>query len=158
MNRNQEEGLSAVRAAEAPGIQRTRMHEEDVAEALAVAVPLPDVLPTTRVRDLNNVVHGILVVGLAVSTFLFLIGLGLDVVLGRMLPESVVPPDEALDRMIQLRPSGFLSMGLITLMLTPLIRVLGSVLVFLGKRDWRYAGVSLLVLLVMAVSIALGRA
>ena len=157
MNRNQEESSAAVHPAEAPGTHKTRMHEEDVAEALAAAVPLPEVLPA-RVRDLNNVMHGVLVVGLAVSTFLFLTGLGLDVVLGRVIPESAVPPDEALRRMMQLRPSGFLSMGLITLMVTPLTRVIGSVFVFLWERDWRYAGVSLLVLLVLVVSIALGRA
>jgi uncharacterized membrane protein len=51
----------------------------------------------------------------------------------------------------------FLSLGLMILMATPAIRVLGSVIVFLWERDWRYAAITLLVLSVMIASVLLGR-
>jgi hypothetical protein len=36
-------------------------------------------------------------------------------------------------------------------------RIIGSVIVFLWGRDWRYAGITLLVLSVMIASVLLGR-
>jgi uncharacterized membrane protein len=133
--------------------------------------PLPAVqsAPTTRTvgkasgslppptRDLNEVVHGVLVVGLVVSAVLMLVGLGLDLLLNRTMPTEVLRPGEALRRAVVLRPSGFFSLGLIVLMLTPLFRVIGSVVVFVWERDWRYAGVTFLVLIVMLVSLWVGQ-
>ncbi|MBP1602740.1 MAG: hypothetical protein H6Q06_2891, partial [Acidobacteria bacterium] len=43
------------------------------------------------------------------------------------------------------------------LIATPILRVLGSFVIFLYERDWRYAGVTLIVLLVLAASLLLGR-
>jgi uncharacterized membrane protein len=116
---------------------------------------------TTRqaahLRDLNDMVHGVLVVGLAVSTVFLLVGLGLSLWLDHGLPAAVVGPGEALRGLATLRPVAFLSLGLMILIATPAIRVLGSVIVFLWERDWRYAAITLLVLSVMITSVLLGR-
>jgi len=109
-------------------------------------------------RDLNEIVHQILVIGLVISAVLMLVGLAIDLVLHRVLPTTVVPPVEALQRAVSLRPSGFLSLGLLTLILTPLLRVVGSLVVFVWERDWRYAGVTALVLVVMLASLWVGQA
>jgi len=109
-------------------------------------------------RDLNEIVHRVLVVGLLISTVLMLIGLVMDLLLYHTLPTTVFPPAEAIQRAISLRPSGFLSLGLLTLILTPLLRVVGSLLVFAWERDGRYVLVTALVLIVMVVSLWIGQA
>ncbi len=109
-------------------------------------------------RDLNEMVHRILVIGLFVSAILMLMGLVIDLVLHRTLPATVVPPAEAIRRAVSLRPSGFLSLGLLTLILTPLLRVVGSLIVFAWERDGRYVVITALVLMVMLVSLWVGQA
>jgi uncharacterized membrane protein len=99
----------------------------------------------------------VLVVGLLVSTVFLLVGLGLSLWLDHGLPAAVVDPGEALRGLAALRPVAFLSLGLMILIATPAIRVIGSVIVFLWERDWRYAGITLLVLSVMIASVLLGR-
>jgi len=113
--------------------------------------------PAAHLRNLNDMVHGVLVVGLLVSTVFLLAGLGLSLWRTGGLPATVVGPGEALRGLAALRPVAFLSLGLMVLMATPAIRVLGSVIVFLWERDWRYAGITMLVLSVMIASVLLGR-
>lgn len=115
------------------------------------------VKPSQVTRDLNEVVHSLLVVGLVASTLFFLVGLALDLYYGRPLPETTVNVVEAIRRAFALRPSGFLDLGLMVLIATPILRVVGSIFVFVYERDWRYAAVTAAVLLIILTSIALGR-
>lgn len=108
-------------------------------------------------RDLDEVVHGVLIVGLALSTALMLLGVGLELARGTPLPEAVAGLGQVLPRVAALRPSGFLTLGLLVLIATPILRVVGSVAAFVYERDWRFAGVTALVLVVMIVSIVLGK-
>jgi uncharacterized membrane protein len=107
-------------------------------------------------RDLNEVVHLILIIGLYASVALMLAGVALDLYRSRALPVTVFSLSEALARTAQLRASGFFSLGLLLLILTPLLRVIGSVFVFAWERDWRFAGVTFLVMVVMIVSVLVG--
>ena len=77
--------------------------------------------------------------------------------LDRTLPSEVLRPAEALRQAAMLRPAGFISLGLIVLILTPVMRVMGSVVVFVRERDWRYAGITFLVLVVMLISLWVGQ-
>ncbi|MEW5961743.1 MAG: DUF1634 domain-containing protein, partial [Chloroflexota bacterium] len=97
-------------------------------------------------RQLNEVIHRMLVIGLAVSTILMLTGLGLDLLLKRDVPTAVPRFNEVFGRVAALRPSGFLALGLLVLIATPILRVAGSILAFLYERDWRFAGITFLVL------------
>jgi uncharacterized membrane protein len=108
-------------------------------------------------RDLNEVVHGVLIVGLVISTVLMLIGVGLDLFFQRDLPTAVPDIGDVVRQVIALRPSGFLALGLLVLIATPILRVIASIGAFLYERDWRYAGVTALVLVVLVVSLLLGR-
>lgn len=107
-------------------------------------------------HDLNEVVHQVLIIGLYSSVALMLTGIVIDLVRHRALPTQVLPIREAIMMTLQLRASGFFSLGLIILILTPMLRVIGSIVVFLWERDWRYAGITFLVLVVMLISIAIG--
>ena len=125
--------------------------------ASAAIGPLPASTLADQTRDLNDVVHRILIVGLLVSTVLLLFGLIPDLLRGQALPAAVLPPAEALRRAVALDPAGFLSLGLLVLIFTPVVRVIGSIVVFISERDWLYCGVTLFVLMVMVVSVILVR-
>lgn len=129
-----------------------------VAPHIARRVLTPEPEPDEQERrDLDEVVHRVLVIGLVLSTALMLAGAGLELARGTALPETVVGLGQVLPRVAALRPSGFLALGLLVLIATPILRVVGSIAAFLYERDWRFAGVTGLVLLVMLVSIALGK-
>ena len=110
-----------------------------------------------RARTLNEVVHHVLTFGLALSTVLILIGLALDLMDHRPLPTEVPGVAEALRRTVTLRPSGFLTLGILVLVATPILRVIGSTLAFLYERDWRYAAITFFVLVVVSLSLFLGQ-
>lgn len=109
-------------------------------------------------RNLNEIVHSVLIVGLVTCVTLLMVGLILGFVEQRPIPDTTIPLGEAIRRALILRPSGFLSLGLLVLMLTPLLRVIGSMLVFIYERDWRFVGITALVLIVMTISILIGHA
>jgi uncharacterized membrane protein len=109
-------------------------------------------------HELDAVVHRLLVVGLAISTALMLIGLALDLLLQREMPTVVPDLGEVWTRVLAIRPSGFLALGLLALIATPIIRVIGSVIIFAYERDWRFALITLIVLAIVTLSLLLGRA
>ncbi len=101
-------------------------------------------------------VHGVLLAGLVISTALMVAGLGLGLMYQRDLPTAVPDLGEVFQRVVALRPSGFLALGLLVLIATPILRVVGSMVAFVYERDWRFAGVTTLVLVVVLVSLVLG--
>ncbi len=109
-------------------------------------------------QELNEVVHRLLVVGLAVSTALMLVGLALEVWLQRELPTVVPSIRDVFARTLQLRPSGFLSLGLLVLIFTPIMRVIGSIVAFIYERDLLFVLITCLVLIVVTLSFILGAA
>jgi len=109
-------------------------------------------------HDLDAVVHRLLVVGLAISTVLMLIGLALDLLLRREIPTVVPDLGEVWTRVLAIRPSGFLALGLLVLIATPIVRVVGSIIIFAYERDWRFALITLVVLAIVTLSLLLGRA
>ena len=110
-----------------------------------------------RGHTLNEVVHRVLIFGLTISTVLILVGLGLDLIRHRDVPTTVPTFGDVFRRTAQLRPSGFLTLGLLVLVATPILRVIGSTLAFLWERDWRYAAITFVVLVVVVLSLVLGQ-
>jgi uncharacterized membrane protein len=136
--------------------EKLRVHPH-LTELIQGALETPHARQVTEQRDVNEVVHRMLIVGLVLSTCLMLLGLALDVLLQRIPPTTVPALGEVLGRIAALRPSGFLAAGLLVLIATPVLRVIGSVLAFAYERDWVYTGITLLVLLIVTVSVLLGR-
>ncbi len=122
-----------------------------------IALPAEEEERAKEQRGLDQAIHKLLVVGLAISVALILFGLFLDLTLHREIPTSIPHLADIFTRVIALRPSGFLSLGLLVLIITPVVRVLGSFLAFMYERDWRYAAITFLVLIVVTLSIVLGR-
>jgi uncharacterized membrane protein len=158
---------ASATAPQAPGVARpieptkgTAVHIAPNIRELVTAAPIAtpqDVQAAKERRDLNVVVHGVLIIGLAISTALMLIGVGLALAYQRDLPTSVPDIGEVVSRALALRPSGFLALGLLVLIATPILRVIGSIGAFLYARDWRFASLTALVLVILLVSLVLGR-
>jgi uncharacterized membrane protein len=122
-----------------------------------IALPVEEEERAKEQRGLDQAIHKLLVVGLVISVALILFGLFLDLTLHREIPTSIPHLAEIFTRVTALRPSGFLSLGLLVLIITPVVRVLGSFLAFVYERDWRYAAITFVVLVVVTLSIVLGR-
>lgn len=122
-----------------------------------IAIPLEEEGRAKEQRNLDQTIHKLLVVGLAISVSFMLFGLFLDLTLHRVIPTAIPNLREVFTRVISLRPSGFLSLGLLVLIATPVVRVVGSFIAFIYERDWRYAGITFLVLLVVILSIVIGK-
>lgn len=108
-------------------------------------------------RDVNGVVHQMLIIGLGISTSLMVFGLALDLFFHRVPPTVVPNLGDVFSRMLELRPSGFLAAGLLVLIITPVLRVVGSIFAFLYERDYLYVGITMLVLIIVIVSMILGK-
>ena len=111
-----------------------------------------------RRANVDIVVHHTLAVGVAVGFALLVVGLALTVAgrggLGVLSLKAPVAWRAALHG----RAAGFYSLGLLALILTPFVRVVGSIVAFAAARDWRFVAVTSAVLAVMIASIVIGAA
>jgi uncharacterized membrane protein len=131
---------------------------ENLSDIVAGIPITPEEAEVLRRRRLLNVyIHKLLTVGLAASTVAMLAGIALDLIHHVDAPSQVPHFTEVLRRVLALQPSGFLALGLIILIMTPILRVAGSFIAFVYERDWRFAGLTFFVLLILALSVTLGR-
>lgn len=143
-------------SGERPGSAAPPAKAVRIAPNLLHRLTMPDQARDER-RDLDAVVHRVLLVGLGCSTVLMFTGVVLGLLRGRSMPVAMIRPELIMSYMAGMRPSGFLTLGLLVLIATPILRVIGSIAAFLYERDWRFAGITALVLMVMAGSMLLGR-
>lgn len=108
-------------------------------------------------HDLNRVVHRMLILGLVFCTVTLFIGLALSAIYHHPLPAKVLPFREIFKGLKTGSPPSFLSLGILMLIATPVLRVFGSLVEFVVKRDWRYACITLTVILILGVSVFIGR-
>jgi len=106
----------------------------------------------------EKVVHWVLLVGLLVSVALMGTGIILGLVQHESLPSGVVPPHELWGALRDGDPAAFLTLGLLVLVITPFLRVAGTLVAFARERDARYVLISAAVLTLMCLSVLLGRA
>jgi uncharacterized membrane protein len=102
-------------------------------------------------------VSRVLTVGIAFSILLMAAGLLLGVITGSGMPRGVVPLAELLSGLVALDPAAYLSVGLIALIATPFVRVAGSIVAFAREGDRRYVVITSTVLVVMCLSVLLGK-
>jgi uncharacterized membrane protein len=125
--------------------------------------PLPPLEVETRrveanVRKINALVHWLLIIGLAAAALMMVTGIVLGLLIHRAMPNAMVPLADLTAQLALFNPAAFLSLGLLLLIATPILRVTGSIIGFVLERDWRYALVTLVVLVIVLLSIYLGQA
>jgi uncharacterized membrane protein len=67
----------------------------------------------------------------------------------------VLPLGQLLDPATLFAPLGLLNLGMVVLLLTPVAGILVAGVSFVAQRDWRYAAVSLAVLLILVLGAVL---
>ena len=121
------------------------------------------------VKSLDRMLHTVLMAGLAVSVVIIGIGLILSIV---HKDATVIHPDistvisetdatveknggyrETWNELHRGTADGFLNLGILILIATPVLRVIGALIDFLRIRDRRFAAITLLVLVILAVGI-----
>jgi uncharacterized membrane protein len=105
----------------------------------------------------EKVVHWVLLVGLLVSVALMGSGIVLGLVRHDGLPDGVVAPGRLWGALRDVDAAAFLTLGLLALIVTPFLRVAGSLVAFARERDGRYVLISAVVLTAMCLSVLLGR-
>jgi uncharacterized membrane protein len=135
----------------------TAVGAEDVSRGAAGADDVPhDVGGEERFDRIDDVVRWTLGLSLAVGFVLLLVGVAL-VLAGRgSLPADFGGSAAAWDAFLDLRAEGFFAVGLLVVIMTPFVRVVGSVVAFAFVRDWRFVLVTLAVLGVMLLTIRVG--
>ncbi len=109
-----------------------------------------------EVATLNNIVHKLLIIGLLVSTILMVFGIVLQIIAGIPMPDVMTPLNLIGAGLVALQPASFFTLGLLCLIATPILRVVGSVLIYAFERDWRYTLATFVVLMIVIISLVVG--
>lgn len=110
---------------------------------------------TNKEKRLDNWVSLSLKLGIAVSLALAAIGLILVSLAGTKEIESIVPLNQLLKGIIELKATAIITAGILILMLTPLMPLLIAIATFSTERNKLYLGISIIVLCFLALSLAL---
>jgi uncharacterized membrane protein len=110
--------------------------------------------------DLDRTVGRLLTIGTNLAVLLLAIGCVLLFVY-RIDPLAGGPPLEPgliVDDILHLQPAGFMWLGLLALLATPVLRVVVSLAGFVRRGERTMSIVAVLILVVIALSVVLGRA
>ncbi len=98
-----------------------------------------------------------MLVALSFAVALMLSGVALSLLRGES-PRHTIAIQSLPEGLSRGDPAAYLSLGLVMLIATPALRVLGSLVVFALQRDLRYVLVTAVILGLMAVGFILGQA
>ena len=101
---------------------------------------------------LNRRVRLVLVIGMWASMLLLIAGL-LWYVIAPSAGDITLGPVQAIEAILQGDPIGLISLGILFLIATPLLRILTALTAFAQTREWKFVLVSIIVLLVIVVAI-----
>lgn len=91
-----------------------------------------------EVEDLNLLIFHVLRVGVIVSVAILLFGFILVGLERGPLPSGTIPPRLLPPDLLRFAPAGYLSLGVLVLIFTPVIRVFLSLLSYAEDRDGTY--------------------
>ena len=109
----------------------------------------------SEVEDTNRLIYHVLRGGVVVSVSILLFGFILVAVTGRPIPEHTIPPRSLGLELFTFSPAGYLSLGVLVLILTPVVRVFLNLLSFLTERDRKYVLMTAIVFTNLVVSLFL---
>ncbi|MCJ8013974.1 DUF1634 domain-containing protein [Paenibacillus sp. KQZ6P-2] len=115
----------------------------------------------TEIQDVELAVSRWLRIGVIISAAVIVIGLILLFITGDSgYPGSFYPHtlSDILHGAVQLRPYAVITIGLILLILTPVLRVAISIWVFMREGDKLYVMITSIVLIILIISFVLGKA
>ena len=113
-------------------------------------------MDTNKENQIDHLIHYTLFTGVSVSAILLVAGLFIVLVRGTPRPEVAPPLSEILRQAFMANGVDLIYLGLLLLMVTPVMRVVMLVYGYARISWWRFALVSLLVLLLLGMGLALG--
>jgi len=110
--------------------------------------------------DLNKAMYRVLLVGMVLSTLLYVFGLLLFFVQNVSPMQTGITHytslDELVQQLLEIRAAAILAFATIVLIATPITRVLLSVVVFAVNRDRKFVFITSVVVVILLLSIVLG--
>ena len=104
---------------------------------------------TSEHQSIDRPVALVLLFGMLLSIVLMLVGVIMLLASQNHQAIKLLSPIRAITETIKLNPAGWLSLGLLVLVLTPVARVLIAIFSFAWIRDWKYVLISTVVLIAM---------
>lgn len=111
-----------------------------------------------EVEDVNRLIYHVLRTGIVIAVGLVGLAFLLAFAEGAPLPDQYIPLREIPGEIAGVNPAAFLTLGILVLVLTPVARVLASLLSFVEERDRRFVLVAGIVLLNLLISLLVGLA
>lgn len=115
----------------------------------------------SRKLDPELLISFVLRLGVYTAALVIAVGLILTVVTGNSgYPDNSYPSSiqEVWAGLQEFKPAAIISLGLLLLIATPVIRVGLSVILFIKEGDYLYTGITLLVLAILLFSLVFGKA
>lgn len=106
-----------------------------------------------EVEDINRLIYHILRGGVVVSVSFILFGFVLRALGGPDIPGYSIPPRSLGTELLRFTPAGYLNLGVLLMIFTPLARVVLSLLSFAEERDRTYVLMTAIVLLNLLVAL-----
>ncbi|MEG6571291.1 DUF1634 domain-containing protein [[Clostridium] cellulosi] len=114
-----------------------------------------------EIEDLELAISKVIKYGVLASAAIMLIGLIIFLVTGSSgYPGSYYPTSlvEIFQGLIAFKPYAIMMFGLFLLILTPVLRVGVSILLFLKEKDYTFVRITTLVFIILIISFLLGKA
>ena len=109
-------------------------------------------------RDINIVISNIIKTGVFISSFFIITGIILSFINGA---ENILTTDrytfsEMITGLSSLNYYSYLMFGIFLLILTPVLRILGLLYVYIMEKDSNFIRICILVLVILTISLFLG--
>jgi len=104
----------------------------------------------------DQLVHHILLAGVSINAILLMLGLFIVLIQDTPPPEIAPTPGEVLSQALRANGIGLIYLGLLLLIMTPVTQVAMLIYGYARIGWWRFALVSLLVLLLLGTGLVLG--
>lgn len=108
-----------------------------------------------EVEDRNRLIYHILRAGVLVSVSILLFGFVLVALSGGPIPDETVSSRSLARELFRFTPAGYLSLGVLVLIFTPVVRVLLSMVSFAEERDRTFVLMTAIVFTNLIVSFVL---
>ena len=109
-------------------------------------------------RDVNVIIANIIKTGVFVSSFFIITGITLSFIQGAngVLTVERYTFNEMLRGLVSLNYYSYLMFGIFLLILTPVLRILGLLYIYIEQKDYKFVRICILVLVILIVSLFLG--
>ncbi|MGX7103134.1 DUF1634 domain-containing protein [Gemella sanguinis] len=109
-------------------------------------------------KDITITISNILKVGVYISSFLILVGIILTFIsgTGENLSIERYTFQEMITGLFKFDHYSYMMFGIFVLILTPVLRILGLLVVYLKEKDYKFVCICIIVLLILCISLALG--